>query len=327
MIRRMTPPNVVYLVLAHANPSLVTRLTERLLAGDEGCHVVVDHEAGGSSREAALPSGPRVHQRSSSRPGGWGGFGLVTAVTAAFADVRRELDPDWIVLLSGQDYPARPPGEIHAELMASSADCHLTLLHRIPAHSSDVAMRWWLIRYFYRWWAMPRLPRLLPEGLRVKRLGLQRRLSMAQDRIFIWSLPRGSGTKVGLRRRRTPFGADYPCWSGYQWMAVSRRGLEAIEAELARRPELTRLYARSVIPDESMLHTVLLNAPALTVSQPSLTFQRPSGPGDAHAADLTLDDLPEIEASGRAFARKMHPVASAALMDALDRRIGASGPA
>jgi hypothetical protein len=145
---------------------------------------------------------------------------------------------------------------------------------------------------------------------------------MAQKRLFLWSLPRGSGTRMGVPRAETPFSDAYPCWGAYQWFAVSRRGLDTLDRELRARPELVQLYKTSVIPDESMLQTVLLNAPDLVTVQPNLTFQRPTGEGDAHAADLTLDDLPTILASERAFARKMHPDRSWALMDALDERLG-----
>jgi hypothetical protein len=70
-----------------------------------------------------------------------------------------------------------------------------------------------------------------------------------------------------------------------------------------------------------MLQTVLLNAPEVEVAQPNLTYQRQTGEGDAHAVDLTLDDLPAILASGRPFARKMHPDRSRLLMDTLDQRL------
>lgn len=315
-------PPIAYLVLSHTHPELVARLSDRLLRGDEECHVVVDHERSAPAVEPRLPRNPRLHTRLSERPGGWGGYGLVSAVIDAFAEVRRALDPDWLVLLSGQDYPVQPVGDLRRKLQSSSADAHLTVICQVPHEASVGLARWWHVRYYFRWWSLPRFPAVLPPRIRRKRVHVVHRLSMAQRRLFLWSLPRGSGTRIGVPRPETPFSDSYPCWAGYQWLAVSRRGLETLERELEARPELVELYKTSVIPDESMIQTVLLNSSDLVTAQPNLTFQRPTGEGDAHAADLTLDDLPAILASGRHFARKMHPERSRALMDDLDRRLG-----
>jgi hypothetical protein len=198
---------------------------------------------------------------------------------------------------------------------------HLTVLCRVPDALESGLARWWHVRYYFRWWTLPRLPPILPAGVRRKRIHAVHRMSVAQERIFFWSLPRGSGTRVGIPRRHTPFSESYPCWAAYQWFAVSRHGLDTIEQQLHARPELVELYETSVIPDESMLQTVLLNAPDLVTEEPNLTFQRPTGEGDAHAADLTLDDLPAIDASDKPFARKMHPEISRTLMDTLDHRL------
>jgi hypothetical protein len=316
-------PPIAYLVLSHTHPELVARLSDRLLRGDDECHVMVDHESSAPALEDWLPRHPRLRSRVSERPGGWGGYGLVSAVVEALAAIRRDLDPAWVVLLSGQDYPVQPPRELRSKLESSSADVHLTILRQVPERARGGLERWWHVRYFFRWWTLPRLlPPVLPPRIRRRAVHALHRLSMAQGRVFLWSLPRGSGTRIGVPRARTPFSKTYPCWAAYQWFAVSRRGLETLEHELSSRPELVQLYQTSVIPDESMVQTVLVNADDLVTAQPNLTFQRPTGEGDAHAADLTLDDLQTILASGRAFARKMHPDRSRTLMDTLDERLG-----
>lgn len=315
-------PPIAYLVLSHTYPELVGRLTDRLLRSDPECHVVVDHQSSAPAVEPWLPADPRLALRTSERPGGWGGYGLVSAVIDAFAAIRRDLDPDWVVLLSGQDYPLQPPLELRHRLQSAAADAHLTVLRQVPSQARKGLARWWHVRYYFRWWTLPALPSILPQPIRIKLVHAVHRLSMAQRLVFLWSLPRGSGTRIGIPRGETPFSDSYPCWAGYQWIAVSRHALETIERELATRTELVELYKTSVIPDESMLQTILLNAPGVVTAQPNLTFQRPTGEGDAHAADLTLDDLPTMLGSGRAFARKMHPERSRSLMDALDNRLG-----
>ena len=103
-------------MLSHDHPALVGRLTGRLLAHDPEGHVVVEHQADGPSLKEHLSADPRLVVRYSPRAGGWGGFGLVSVVLAAIAEIRRTLDPDWLILLSGQDYPIRPLEELKSML-------------------------------------------------------------------------------------------------------------------------------------------------------------------------------------------------------------------
>lgn len=306
-----------YLVLSHTDPPLVARLVDRLLRGDPDCVVVVDHQADGPP--LSLTPSPRLHLRRSARPGGWGGFGLVAAVLDALVWMRSELDPDWVVLLSGQDYPAVPPAQTAARLRSDGHDAYVELWHDLAGPPATVVQRWWHARYFFRWSLTPLNLPARGEGLRE---GLQRRISFAQPWVFIWSLQRGGGTRIGLRRRRTPFGPGFTCRGGSQWFALSRKALASVIDQVERRPEIVRHYRRTLIPDESFFNTLIANDPDLRLADSNLHFWRFDGPGDSHAAVLEPADLPAIERSGRPFVRKVD--ADGELVAELDRRIGLS---
>lgn len=309
---------MVFIVLSHTHPELVERLVAKLLAGDPECHVIVEHDAGGPS----LPMGSsgRLHVRTSDRSGGWGGFGLVETVLGALRHACERLEPGWVVLLSGQDYPAVSSGEIRRRLEASGQDAFLDLWREVDPDDGDGADAWYRARYFRRWYRVPGLPKELGR----RRAALQRRLSFAQPLVFVWTLPRGAGTRVGFKRRRTPFGEDFTCRMGSQWFALGQAAQASLLDQLRRRPELIDYYRRTVIPDESFFVTLVANDPALRVSGENLTFVRMEDAGGAHAGVLEVEDLPEIEASGRLLVRKVEPGRSTTLMDALDQRVGAA---
>jgi hypothetical protein len=313
-------PDVAYLIVSHTAPELVSRLVDRLLRGDESCFVAVAHDANGP-RLTLAPS-PRLHVVSEPRAGGWGGYGVVHSTLGAFEWISRRIDPAWVVLLSGQDYPARSPQATREALLAGDADAYVTVEREVPRRPGTPDELWWHARYFYRWRNLPGFPWRLPSQLALRRRHLQYRLSIAQRLFFLWTLPRGLGTALGTRRPDPPFDAGYPCWVGSQWLAASRKALQVLFSEIGRRPELARAYQHTILPDESFIQTVLINSPQVTIAQPNLTYQRWSGPDNAHAANLDIGDLDAIRHSGRAFARKMHPAVSASLMDALDRDTG-----
>src|SRR3954462_5921244 len=118
-------PDVAYLLGSHPAPELVSRLVDRLLRGDESCFVAVAHDANGPT--LSLARSPRVHVVSEPRDGGWGGYGGVQSTLGAFDWIVRRVDPAWVVLLSGQDYPARSPEATREALLAGEADAYITL--------------------------------------------------------------------------------------------------------------------------------------------------------------------------------------------------------
>jgi hypothetical protein len=281
---------------------------------------MVAHDANRSM--VTMASTPRLHVVNQRRRGGWGGYGVVHSTLSAFGWIQQQWDPAWVVLLSGQDYPATSPAAVREVLLASEADAHITVEQEVPLVPSTPEELWWHARYFYRWRTLPRVPVSLPASLARKRANLQYRLSISQRLVFLWTLPRDLGTALGVRRADPPFDSSYRCWAASQWMAVSRRALHALFADIARRPQLVRTYQQSILPDESLIQTVLMNSRDVSIEEPNLTYQRWSGSGNAHAADLGIDDFEQIVRSGRPFARKMHSTVSVELMDALDAHTG-----
>lgn len=320
------PRPVAYLVLSHRDPAQVARLVDRLLGSDPTGHVIVAHDpAAGPLPAGGGPGRDRMHVMASASAREWGGFGLVADLLAAVAWTVNNTDAGWLAILSGQDYPVRPLAGYGAALAASGYDAFLSA-RPIPLkrpRSSDSAGLYAHARYYYRWWTLPRWVLGWTSGRRADRWvsGALRRLSAVQPFVFIWRLPRGAGDRIGLRRHRLPFGPAFPCYMGSQWLTMSRVAATEILAFTGRRPDVMDLYRRSIISDESLLVTILCNSPRLRVCPHNHHHIRMTGPGDSHAAVLTVADLDDLQASGRWFARKFDTAVDADVLDRLDVRI------
>jgi hypothetical protein len=238
--------------------------------------------------------------------------------------VSHATDPDWTVVISGQDYPARPVTDLHAKLRETNADCFVTVRATIDSHRPKVdegEATYWHARYYYRWYRLPRLASRVRIKGRWRLRRMWARISLAQPFIYVWFLPANGGTMVGFRRRRTPFGPTFQCYAGSQWFAVNRRALRALMDFTARCPDVVRFYARTVIPDESLILSALMNDGSVTTAGPSLTYDRFARSGDAHPELLTIRDLAAIQRSGAFFARK---ILDPRLVIALDARLDAT---
>lgn len=273
-----------YLIRAHTAPEQLTRLVRRLDEGDVRFYVHVNRR---TSKEtfAAMQAGlagrenvvwvPRV-------PCYWGGFTLLRATLVGIqAIVASGAPPDHAVLLSGQDYPLKPPAEIDAYLAARRGR---NLLHhfRLPAAEWSGEggglnrlryPHFERVRYKTRLLRLP-IPRRLPEGLE----------------------PHG----------------------GMALWALTGETLAWLTGFLRQRSDVVRFFRYAKMPDELFFQTVLLSSPlAATVDNEFLHYLDWSS-GSAHPATLTAADLPKLRASGKLFARKFDAATDAKILDLLD---------
>jgi hypothetical protein len=317
-------PRVAYVILNHRGGPQLARLVATLLNSDPEGRIVVHHDG----RHAELDLGananePRVHVLESTTRRDWAGWPITAASLEAIAVAEDEAD--WIVLLSGQDYPTRSLTEFGAELDASGYDAFVSARpvpeSRPPATDTAGLYAW--IRTYFTWRRLPDwvLGWLGDGRARSRVASVIRRASLAQPWIFIWSLPAGGGDLIGVRRRTTPFGPMLRCYMGATWLTLSRDAAAKVRRFVAERPDVVDLYRTSVLADESLVLTILLNDPSLRVSLENHHHLRMTGAGEARAAVLTVADLPAIERSGRPFTRKVDLTVDPELLDRLDRRI------
>jgi hypothetical protein len=324
--KQAVPDRVAYIVLSHQNPRQILRLVDRLVRSDPAGEVVVNHDAAlGALDLCDYSEHPRVHVQQSSSRRRWGSYTLAKDLLDAVSWVVAHLDVDWLTVLSGQDYPLRSLASFGSELAASGYDAFLSGVP-IPSDRpppSDSGALYSHARYHFRWYELPRWVLGWARGDRSIRLlgSAQRRLSSAQPFIFLWTLPAGGGDMIGFRRRKLPFGSDFQCYKGSQWLTFSRKAAQAMTGFIETRPDVMRLYERSLIADESLPVTILSNDADLRVQHPSHHYIRMTGAGDSHAAVLGVGDLELLLASGNWFARKFDDRVDSEVLDRLDAEV------
>lgn len=300
---------VAYCVMSHTRPEQVLRLVRTLRTGSPNAPILVHHD----------PSGPPLLRADLDRVGGvrlvapvgpvqWGRGSQLDMLLRCVDVALARTAFDWLVLLSGQDYPARPLAAIEADLAVSEldghVDGHVVAPPRLDRREVDEFAR----RYFYAWRAVGEPGRLGRRALRA-----------ARPLLAVRDVP--SGVLVG-RRCRTPFGPALPCRRGQDWLTLSRRAAAVLHHAATERPDLVAHYRHTVLPTESFPHTVLHADGGLRLSGDSRRFVRfaPDGP---HPEILTLANLDAVLASGTDFARKFDVRVDARVLDALDAALSA----
>ncbi len=314
-------PHVVYVVMSHRNPGQVLRLAGRLLDGSSSSHVLLHHDPTGAPLPAG-PSPPRLVSVRPRRPVRWGTSDTVHVFVDALRQAREQLDPDWLVFLSGQDYPIAPVPDIERELGSTPQD---VLMDLVPvATESPWAEGEAASRYAYRYlrrpaghpWAQG------AAGLLARRGDPGGRHADDAD----WSTAPRFVTRrvddellVGVRPRRPVFGPSRRCFVGDQWFSVSRRGIaDLLDADPGGA--LLRHYDRTIVPDESYFHTLVGNA--LPPERIGGARRYVRWTGEAHPELLTSRHLGHLLGTGMHFARKFDQTVDGGVLDELDRLHG-----
>ena len=315
-----------YVVLSHRLPDQVTRLVARIRELSPEAAVLVRHDHGAMFLpEVEVSSDPHVDVLVESDPVVWGAWSMVQATERAFARARQRFDPDWTVLVSGQDWPVRDLAAWEKELTSSACDA---VVNGDPVELDPTSGRrnterdLLLARWTHRWWTLPRLPVLdrVPQSVRTGFVGRYNGSVQFLIRpVMLRQLPRGLGWRVGVRRRRgLPDG--WQLRKGEQWLAASRHALAELDRAVSADGRGRAFFAGSHIPDESWFQTALTSIRGLRVADGRISWHRFDRPGAPSAAVLTLADVPVATASGSPFARKVEePVAPgvAAAIDAV----------
>jgi len=215
-------------------------------------------------------------------------------------------DTEWIVSLSGQDYPVKSLDDLDQFLTTTTYDAFVES-HPAVDYFTEQGARW---RYEYRYFA---LPSFVPR--RVGRLIGRTAARLPRWVNATWWLPEPLPQYVGVRNRRVKAESLV---GGSDWIMVNRLALDRLNAAYADRG-WTRDFRRTRHASETFYATSLART-TVAVCPNAYRVARFARGFAPHPAVLTLDDLDPLVSSDAFFARKMQIPDSVALLDALDRR-------
>jgi Core-2/I-Branching enzyme len=313
---------IAFLVCSHTNPDQVARLVRLLSANDRGASVIVDHSEYDShldrERLARIP-GVRILDRR--HPVEWGDFSFTDIIVGDLRWILDNCDFDWLIFLSGQDYPIRPLPDIEAFLASTPYDGFISgsPVDSLKPRSAREARR----RYYYRYFRVPAPLSAIARRLRAW-ASASGRVDVRSKRLFpvtMKAVPDGSVVYVGFRRIRTPFTPASPCYRGGLSFTLTARSVAAVDRFVANHPKFVRYYRRTRNPDESFFNTILLNEPTLNIFRDDRRYIRFPPEGSPRPDILSIEDLEPMLASGKDFARKFDTRIDSAILDAIDERV------
>jgi hypothetical protein len=278
---------IAYLIRAHYAPAQLGRLVDRLDSENAAFFIHISaRTSGGTHSKMQQAVGERANVQWVERVATYyAGFSLVQSTIVGLQAIAAAEPTSHTVILSGQDYPARPTPEIEQ------------FFQQQPGKS--------FVEHF-----------VLPVA--DKWPGEHGGLDRIRYRYFERINYKTRTLRLPILRRRFPPGLQP--YGGGAWCALSHDAVRYITSFVDQKPDVVRFFRHVKIPDEIFMHTVLLNSPLRDTVVGNDVHYIDWSHGGAHPKTLGTEDYDRILESGKLFARKFDVRYDSTILDLLDAR-------
>jgi hypothetical protein len=308
---------ILFLIQSHKDPDQLFRLVRILRKGSPNSLVLVSHD----ENSAALPptqlsEDPNVHFVTGR--GGRGDFLLVDGYLDALTWLQRKhVDYDWLINLSGSDYPASSLSALEAELRGTDHDGFLHHFDPLQASLADMGPMFWPPRYGY--------DRYYYQYRKLKsNLSKPERILLAAPRLFTdryvktVRINTAYGLTIGIKSKITPFTEDFRCYAGSYFHTIRRRCAEYLISFTNEHPDVVAYFRNVLNPDESFIQTVLVNNSSFRFVNGNRRYFDMTKSHRGHPKILMDHDVQEILGKNYFFARKFEKQSGDRVLDTLD---------
>jgi len=266
--------NLVYMIVAHKDPHQVIRLILKLMDGNSTFIIHFGKDARDEdysilSEKFKNSNNVTFIKRFETI---WG-KGIIDPVLEGVQTIIREsISCDFLILMSGQDYPLKKNDEI---IQFFSEYQGFSFINSVPLPDPEwdmnISSRW--ENYYFNFIN----PRKSKNRRRVN-LGLNLIVNL-----FILVLK-------GKRK----FPKDYIPYGGSAWWCLSKEGVDFLHTFTNENPKFIKFFENVFIPDEIFFQTVLVNSPLKSkIINASLTYDDWSTNAE-HPKNLCIEDFNKL---------------------------------
>ena len=272
---------IAILIQAHKNPEQVGRLCRALSHPDIDLYLNIDHKCDIQPFLDTVPDNAQwIKQRTEIR---WGDFSQVAATLRGLREiVGSGRTYDYVIFVSGQDYPILPAEEIVSQIEQRAGSEMIAWIELPPDHP-------WNRRYRYRHYHF---------NNKICTLAVNRMIRTLSFRLRTYPLQ--------------------PVYKGSQWWNLSIAAIRYILDYCRIHPEFIRFNRTVHCSDELFFQTLLLHSPFRERLLNDNFRYIDWSTGSTSPRTLTVNDFDKIVQSGKWFARKLDMQQDSLIFDQLD---------
>lgn len=302
---------LVFFLQTHKNENQILKLVQALQNSHSTEHfILIDHDYTATNLNPDIFSRmPNVHILKSKEKRYRGDFSLIDPYFRAIKYLfEKHIDYDWLIYISGQDYPLICIDEMEAFLEDTSYEGFIKFY--------EASTRWKennQKRYLNQYLRIPENLSWMLKPLLVRKARIEKYTPI--------KLYPNYGAVIGLPAKATPFSKDFKLYRGYQWHTLSKSCVDYIRIFVEESPRTIKYFKRTIAPDEAIIQTILVNAKKFNLCNDHKRFFTFQGSQGGHPRNLTLEDFREISGKGYHFARKFDEDLHPGVLEIIDRSI------
>jgi hypothetical protein len=275
---------IAHLILTHKNPAQLQKLIEAMDHPDMDFFIHVDKKTD-IGPFLLLQKRPRVSFIKNRVKIYWAGYGTIQATINGFHEILPG-NYDYVNVISGQDFPLKTPDELLQHLQYNRGTEFITC--------ETVGGEW-------------------PEA----------KVRMTDYHLINWRIPGKHRLEMlankFLPKRAFPFA--FTIVGRANWFTITASAARYILDFLEKNRNVVRFFKYSWGADEIIFSTILYNSGFKEKIQPNLVYVDWRGQTDGHPKILGVEDLHEMKASGKFFARKFDADRDSVVLDALEQNL------
>jgi hypothetical protein len=305
-----------YLIQTFKDPEQIYRLVQTIKKSSPASFILISHDFNVCDLDITpLQDLSEVVVLKLAGTGGRGDFSMNQGYWDAIDWVfNHQIEFDWLINLSGQDYPTQPLPKIEKFLAETNYDGFLEYFE-VFSSQSPWGLKEGFDRYLYQYW---RSGVYLSLWQRILLKPLRSIINNIQPFLRIWWSY--DGLMLGVRATSTPFNENFICYGGNYYHALSRKCVQFLYDFTKQNPHIAEYYRNSCVPNESFIQTVLVNSQSFNFCKDNkryIDFSDKNTHGSPRI--LTTEDYPTLIKDDIHFARKF--TQNSEILDLLDARI------
>lgn len=296
-----------YFIQSHKNPEQICRLVQVIKKSSPNSQVLINHNFSSSHLDlTSLSNFSGIDLIKRDEPIRRGDSSILEIYLDAIDWLfKHDYDFDWLICLSGQDYPTQPLSEIENFLSRTEYDAFIRYRDLLLEETS------WSKKNRKRYFAQY-IP--LPEWTSSS-LSKLREIERYTPILIQWQY-----SLIGMKTK-TLFSNKFRCYRGWYWSTLSKECAEFLKDYLREHPEVLRYYKKTLAPEESLIPTVLVNSERFNICNDDKRYYDYPSELKGYGRVLTVEDYSKITNGEFHFARKFDIKQDSKILDMLDAKV------
>lgn len=306
---------VCYLIQTYKNPEQIYRLVRLIKSTASDAFIIISHNFNSCHLNVKWLKKLNDVEVIPNNNVMMGSFGIIQG----FFDVIswlfiNNIEFDWLINLTGQDYPIQPLSKIETFLEQTKYDAfveYFDVLSKQSLWNRKTAN----VRYFYNY---KHFQEYLSPWQQFMLKPIKHIVNNCQSLVRLDSC---YGITIGVKSYCNLFNNKFICYGGSYFVTLSRKCVTYLYHFIKENSRVLDYYKKTFIPEESLIQTILVNSKRFNICNNNYRHIDFLNSRYGHPSIITKKDFSILTKSDFHFARKFDMDVDSAILDELDRRI------